>query len=1430
MSSIDWSIPNDDLSSAMQLSVSSASGNKQAADNPMDESLSTLSNEVQNTLGAPNFVDRLCSLGKNGGSGRWFPFVYEVIIFQWVAILHEQRASDPGAEAIANLLSTNRDPSGTLTEAASKTGGVVIACAPILFEVIKQSLGGRILSIHRQKMEFLTNRKRKSRSRVFPPLLLLDEALVASLEQLVAAITDACLDTRNFDSWETRQTAIDVNDSVVLFLRDLFGYLDPQTVVRLIVTYMNRFRKAAANKGSDRDSNIGLRCSWEISKLQMDAVSLFVRFSEFTKVNSPQMNNWNGNLTNMSPFAALSFFDKALAKYSSYSLQPPYDGASPNPFKSQVLPHWLSEIVTDICLAGVEHAEQNIQQRASSLLHELFWYLSQNSISSGGSMIVASMLLSFLEKIMVRTMYLSSFAPKSQTRQDLIPCVVFILQSAPVGLLRALWRRLCGRAAGKGKEEKYGGVGYPIFSDSSDEIITQEGIRRKSRTASEFKVEADILELFGLLNLSLKTLEYEGSDDQLNTEFIDVNDSPGPTWRKEYLLAQEYDTADVARRRRLMSTFSREAKAESDTHDSEYTTSSSRKWHAHDGSIVVINTAQQIVRELKFILETSEQGETFLNPSTRRKLRQKSAERPQQGPSADKVDQSGTFRFTYEDTVIFVRAVTSVYLNSLTLRQSDIAVIKTFKGSVEVVKIFGIKIFNDAVGETLQHWMRVILFHCGSRRAEVRVAASDFLELILRSTWETFGSFFRIRLPLLAVQTEVMERIVATAAAKHYRDQKRLGSKQDVFSNGSAEASLAPLWRTLDRLHHLSASQNVAFKSALVRLAEKLKKLFRAYIAAHALSFLKRSKNPGFDDALDEESRNLEAETLVRATRISVHRVINASAGYSKQFLGFYSTSIEQNAVAHHEAVEDAFIDAADVFSPTELPDHRVTWLRKLAEFHCSRQKYAEEATCHFHIHLTLQKAAGLHGALWSSAPFLPWAESALDGLHLDGEDPFGSPEDSASDANEMPDISSGIHMEKSNTFRRIFFRVANSMRVNGTGWDSGMSKSLFYGMTFAYEYNTVTPWTTLREIEATMLEEAEAAGELFLRSGIIESSRYALSLATKYYAEKFKYGKLAHVYERLAQTVVSQVPPIDTGSHTEVCLAVPLGRFYRVWFHGGAPDELIGAEFVYRTAPDVKLDQFGEELRAVIRCIVPDKTPIHLVLDGRAEEQKQPSYGGIRAMGGTPLEPVRIKVTPLRPLIGRANRIRGLPEWFNAYVDSAFTGPVTRSSQITGVHNTNRFGSGQRHPNVQRREHARSFSASVFSSGSSSTSGLAARRTGVTGSNENSRSQVAASGEGDLIVVDKFSFLQPINKDRSRPGRDWLKGGGSGDFAEKTLRVTQLQVGQSFPACVARQAVVHRVVFTQSPLEAGIDNACHWCSVLFRTAIATNGIALLGK
>lgn len=100
---------------------------------------------------------------------------------------------------------------------------------------------------------------------------------------------------------------------------------------------------------------------------------------------------------------------------------------------------------------------------------------------------------------------------------------------------------------------------------------------------------------------------------------------------------------------------------------------------------------------------------------------------------------------------------------------------------------------------------------------------------------------------------------------------------------------------------------------------------------------------------------------------------------------------------------------------------------------------------------------------------------------------------------------------------------------------------------------------------------------------------------------------------------------------------------------------------------------------------------------------------------------------------------------------------------------------------------------------------------------------------DGELIGVDRFYFTQPMKKDPVRGFRDWLKV-PKGRMAERSLRVTELTVESPFPSCKTRQKIVDRAVFTQSPLEASVEVVSTWCSVLFRTVMATNGQGVLGK
>ena len=759
------------------------------------ELISTLSKEMSTSIKLPNFADRLSIISKmSPDSGRWFPYAYEVVIMQWSSFLIEQRRSgEKGCsdKSEGPVLSVEEH----LHKAAMRAIGVTVAAAPMLFEVIKQSLGFRVKYLFDTVLS-------KQDLRITPPLVTLDDTLMMSLLQIVSMLTDACIDSRNFDSWELRQMSIDVNDAIIRFLRDLFSFLSPDCVHRLILTYLSRFLTKEGKKFADRDSLIGLRCSWEITKLRLNAITAFVRYPDFIKINGPQMLNWDRWWTGIPPNFQIDFFDEILNQYAKYNL-PEFVGVDERvpkdpPIFPTITPHWLAEVVVDICLFGTEHAEQYIQNRSSGLLHELLWSCSQKSILSGISAPVASMFITIIEKIAANASYISNFSPKSQLRKDTLTSMIFVLQSAPPNLLRALWRRLIPRLHRRIDDNIY----VSEKGKSSPGRCTIESI-----TENIEKPEPNILSIFSMMNLSLRTLEYEGSDENIEGESSGDNRESIEVWRKEFLFSRNLDYRNHSDRG-------------GNTCNSEYSTSHSRQWQSHDGSMVIVNSCHQIILEMNSLLHKACNGRRFTN-----QLSRSSCNGYGRGVSIQSKTsgRSGGSLFSFADTVLFVRGVTSVYLQALALRESDITVAKALEFSAKVIEIFGIKIFIEAVGETLQHWMRVISFHCGARRALVRIEATDLLELLLRSTWDCFGSFFRIRVPLLAVQTEVMERLVAISTARYYRDQRRLGTNLENFTNLGAEASLVPLWRSLDRIQKRPASQQIAYKRALIRIAGKLK-------------------------------------------------------------------------------------------------------------------------------------------------------------------------------------------------------------------------------------------------------------------------------------------------------------------------------------------------------------------------------------------------------------------------------------------------------------------------------------------------------------------------------------------------------------------------------------------------------------------------------
>ncbi len=227
----------------------------------------------------PDFADRISSMKNSDDEHdekRWWPYVYEVVIYQWVALLDEQTKKGDGAKKAEEWI--NGENGNVLSPivvkylslAARACRGATIRCAPFLFEIILQSLSWRIDCLFRRRKDKIPSLEETNYEDAVPPLVKLDDNIMAALEKLITMLVDASIDSRNFDSFEYRKISVDVNDAVVRFIRDLFSLLEVRLVHRLALIYFSRFVVKEGKHWHDRDSKItGLRCSWETTSKNM---------------------------------------------------------------------------------------------------------------------------------------------------------------------------------------------------------------------------------------------------------------------------------------------------------------------------------------------------------------------------------------------------------------------------------------------------------------------------------------------------------------------------------------------------------------------------------------------------------------------------------------------------------------------------------------------------------------------------------------------------------------------------------------------------------------------------------------------------------------------------------------------------------------------------------------------------------------------------------------------------------------------------------------------------------------------------------------------------------------------------------------------------------------------------------------------------------
>ena len=1093
--------------SAFINAVNTMSPNSITSESPPESETCPPSHRPHVTLPVPSTSPRQTP----PSNGKWWPYLYEVIICQWAILLQNQQkliesseVSDPGIHSACVI-----------------SKGVTVSMAPVLFDVIKHSLCLNITELTRKESGKSAN-----------PLVTLDSFILESLGSLVRSLADACVATRNFDKVSSRRIAREVNSSLLQFIRDLFSFFPPSEVQILINIYFSAFLKPRSRSHKEGVSKLSVRYSTEVLNLRLDAVKILTNTKHFVEVNTPVANTWEPkyalgedtgtSVSNRHPKTKAKrrlFFTKALSNICKLMSKPTYRIARGSTGLSQ--PHWLASIVVDQCLHTASQPDFEIQARAAEILLELFQSHSQEgTINQTRSKIIA-MYVPMIKMLCTHVQSLLLDDVRSSRRKKMLSSLLLILQSAPPELLTALWRELIISCKNCGRYE-FPGVELARNTKGNE---TEGGLNN-----SNDSFDSSLLLFFDLLILSLRTLEYIPQDTL----------SLGGSNRSQHESAQ----------------------------------SQHNMWFSHDATSIVVSTARAVVSEMIFLIKPDAERSPTCNMSDQHLIHLHL-----NIPASD-----SELQYSVADMAMFVRSVSTVYLNGLSLNQSDSATIGLISASVELLKAFGLKLFLVALGDTLQDWLRVLLLHSGARKANIRVQTLEFLVLLLRACWSVYGTLSKIRMPCLAVMVEVMDKLSTRNGQP--------GGKSNVM------LSLSPLAKSLERLEQSSVSKNLAFKAALTSFAGQLQTLYRAYIAVTEMT--------------------------------------------------------ENTNGSHSESIEEALMNATKVFDKNELPFYRIVWLRKLSEFHelPSRQRFAESALCRFEIYKTYESVVAIVSRLWHPRPFPLWEELSRrrrgeGSLYSTG----GIPEAPSNLSEDTFNSDAGTHK-----MSRFLYQVASE------------------------------------DIENSLVVSLLKAAEMFKRANMYQNSRTAYSLAAKFFASKFDDEGMQQSYLALAMLIKVSVPRLDavcyenpkmasiTGVNLNPIAFQPseYGRFFRVWFHGSAPDHLVGEEFVYRAPHNTSIEGFGDHVSRVIEAQLPPYVPIDLILDDglhgagetarktgayvarpsqrrvnmkkvvleRAERDNKGLDGGVCQIKITPLRPVR-SYQEVSDGAGVFNAVKGTIAWF---------------------------------------------------------------------------------------------------------------------------------------------------------------------------------------
>lgn len=440
--------------------------------------------------------------------------------------------------------------------------------------------------------------------------------------------------------------------------------------------------------------------------------------------------------------------------------------------------------------------------------------------------------------------------------------------------------------------------------------------------------------------------------------------------------------------------------------------------------------------------------------------------------------------------VPFLRMAMTVLLHALYANQDSHQLVEIFLCADTAIRRFGARLFILALEDSLQYWMRATMFHAASTKPEVRQCVCNFLICFLRSSYHYFGTFSLLSNTIFAVFNEVQYDILEN-------NRSEISHPSDVDKLLSRLGESITMIRTvaqekIRRGENSRSRKRYPFCSSLITFMNSLETIqlasadLRRYVS-HPVLYDYYGGNM-LDGPFDERVMSLMQS--IRNRRKAVKAEGGVEQGGATVRSGF-----------HIEEIMMHFLQAAEVYDPMILPRFRMQWLENLARLHDLRQNRAEGAEVRWHIFKLCHQVEATWQKLWVPKPPLEWQRRGLAPLETG------------------PDLSGNARVVSTD---RNFFQVLTK----------ALDSQMFRPWVDAAQY-----WTHMESALTIVTERYCSVNLLHLAE---RSSAHLISL----YRLTKKTDQMITEYTRMTNAVKASQ---DRGIMTDIAM----GTFYRVLYTG---------------------------------------------------------------------------------------------------------------------------------------------------------------------------------------------------------------------------------------------------------------------------------------